>query len=196
MPLTVESAYNGTDRKGKTPPRKPSQCVTVNGMKSWWMASAVQGTTKSRQITLSREQQKTNSLTTGLGDSKPIKVLCSIFAEIRKPTSRASTVCRSNETTQTVFPKFVILHVHSDADEAIHIQNLLQNKFCVKSGKIFAAIPFTFLNGSWHEFQSFTSLANVLNIINYNSVIPLRPLNSPFSQEKTFVLLLQAANAL
>lgn len=39
-----------------------------------------------------------------------------------------------------VCSKFVILHA-DDADGAINIQNLLQNKFCVKSGIIFAVPP-------------------------------------------------------
>lgn len=100
----------------------------------------VMGSNNSRQTILSREQQKANSLSTGLRDSKPINEQCGLSAEIREPTSRASGVCSSNETTEAVFCKFVILHADNDADESIQIQNLLQNKFCVKPGIIFALI--------------------------------------------------------
>lgn len=43
--------------------------------------------------------------------------------------------------TEAVFFMFVVLHTDNDADQAIQIQNLLQNKFCVKSGITFAAMP-------------------------------------------------------
>lgn len=51
--------------------------------------------TNSGQTTLSREQQKANSLSTGLGDPKPINELCSLSAELREPTSRAWGFCSS-----------------------------------------------------------------------------------------------------
>lgn len=101
----------------------------------------VTGSTNSRQSTLSRDQQKADSLRTGLGDSKPINELCGLSAGIGEPTSRASGVCSGNETTEAVFCKFMIPRADNDADEAIQIQNLLQNKFGVKSGIIFAAMP-------------------------------------------------------
>ncbi|NXA38658.1 TCAM2 protein, partial [Eudromia elegans] len=119
-----------------------------------------------------------------------------------------------------VFYKFVILHAENDVDEAIRIQSLLQNKFCIKPGIIFAEMPCgkhilenlrdavngsawtiillteSFLNGPWCEFQSYTCLANALNKEHkYNTVIPVRPLNNPLPREKT-PFALQAINAL
>lgn len=61
----------------------------------------------------------------------------------REPTNISSGVCSSNETTEAVFSKFVFLHADSDTDESTQIQNLRSNKFCVKSGIIFAVIPFS-----------------------------------------------------
>lgn len=81
-------------------------------------------------------------MTTGLGGSKPINKLWGFSAEITEPISSISEVCSSNETT-AVCSKFVILHAYSYADRAINIQNLLQNKFCAKSGIIFAVTPCT-----------------------------------------------------
>lgn len=106
-----------------------------------------------------------------------------------EPISNISEFCSSNELFAL---KFGVLPADSDADGAINIQNLLQNKFCAKSGIIFAVPPCNELvfknlnnivNGSaWtimlstkfselilYVFQSFTSLVNAFNCINYNS---------------------------
>ncbi|XP_066130196.1 TIR domain-containing adapter molecule 2 [Saccopteryx bilineata] len=108
------------------------------------------------------------------------------------------------------FLKFVILHAEDDIDEALRIQELLQNDFGVKPGIIFAEMPCgrqhlqnlddavngsawtilllteNFLRDTWCKFQFYTSLMNSVNRQHkYNSVIPLRPLNNPLPRERT-----------
>ncbi|XP_066238145.1 TIR domain-containing adapter molecule 2 [Saccopteryx leptura] len=108
------------------------------------------------------------------------------------------------------FLKFVILHAEDDIDEALRIQDLLQNDFGVKPGIIFAEMPCgrqhlqnlddavngsawtilllteNFLRDTWCKFQFYTSLMNSVNRQHkYNSVIPLRPLNNPLPRERT-----------
>ena len=111
--------------------------------------------TNPRQTTLRREQQKANSLRTGLGGSKPINELSGLSAAIREPTRRPSGVCSSNETTEAVFCKLVMLCADNDADEAIQIQNLLQYVFCIKSGIVFAVMPC-----SEHVLENFSDAVN------------------------------------
>uniref|UniRef100_A0A8B9Q1C1 TIR domain-containing adapter molecule 2 n=1 Tax=Apteryx owenii TaxID=8824 RepID=A0A8B9Q1C1_APTOW len=178
------------------------------------------GSTNSKPTLSPDSSKKAKNMRTGRRDSKQVNELCGLSAEIREPASRSPGVCSSNENIEGVFYKFVILHAENDVDEAIRIQNLLQNKFCIKPGIIFAEMPCgkhilenlgdavngsawtiillteKFLNGPWCEFQSYTCLANALNKQHkYNSVIPVRPLNNPLPREK-IPFALQAINAL
>ncbi|NP_001191280.1 TIR domain-containing adapter molecule 2-like isoform X1 [Phacochoerus africanus] len=114
------------------------------------------------------------------------------------------------EAEEEVFLKFVILHAEDDTDEALRVQNLLQNDFGIKPGIIFAEMPCgrqhlqnlddavngsawtilllteNFLRDTWCKFQFYTSLMNSVNRQHkYNSVIPMRPLNNPLPREKT-----------
>lgn len=126
-------------------------------------------------------------MSTGQRDSKQINELCSHSAEIGEPASVALGVCSSNENSEDVFCKFVVLHNENDVDEAIWIQNLLQNKFSIKPGIIFADMPCgkhvlenvsdavngstwaimllteNFLNEPWYESLLHTSLVSPLN---------------------------------
>ncbi|XP_015344087.1 TIR domain-containing adapter molecule 2 [Marmota marmota marmota] len=124
------------------------------------------------------------------------------------------------EAEEEVFLKFVILHAEDDTDEALRVQNLLQNDFGIKPGIIFAEMPCgrphlqnlddavngsawtilllteNFLRDTWCNFQFYTSLMNSVNRQHkYNSVIPMRPLNSPLPRERT-PFALQTINAL
>ncbi|CAH7017039.1 Ticam2 [Phodopus roborovskii] len=124
------------------------------------------------------------------------------------------------EAEEEVFLKFVILHAQDDIDEALRVQNLLQNDFGIRPGMIFAEMPCgrlhlqnlddavngsawtilllteNFLRDTWCNFQFYTSLMNSVNRQHkYNSVIPMRPLNSPLPRERT-PLALQTINAL
>lgn len=124
------------------------------------------------------------------------------------------------EAEEEVFLKFVILHAEDDLDEALRVQDLLQNDFGVRPGIIFAEMPCgrlhlqnlddavngsawtilllteNFLRDTWCNFQFYTSLMNSVNRQHkYNSVIPMRPLNSPLPRERT-PLALQTINAL
>lgn len=111
---------------------------------------------------------------------------------------------------EEVFFKFVILHAEDDTDEALRVQDLLQNDFGIKPGIIFAEMPCgrqhlqnlddavngsawtilllteNFLRDTWCKFQFYTSLMNSVNRQHkYNSVIPMRPLNNPLPRERT-----------
>ncbi|GAB1301701.1 TIR domain-containing adapter molecule 2 [Apodemus speciosus] len=124
------------------------------------------------------------------------------------------------EQTEEEFLKFVILHAEDDTDEALRVQNLLQNDFGIRPGIVFAEMPCgrlhlqnlddavngsawtilllteNFLRDTWCNFQFYTSLMNSVNRQHkYNSVIPMRPLNSPLPRERT-PLALQTINAL
>ncbi|ELW48403.1 TIR domain-containing adapter molecule 2 [Tupaia chinensis] len=124
------------------------------------------------------------------------------------------------EAEEEVFLKFVILHAEDDTDEALRVQNLLQNDFGIKPGIIFAEMPCgrqhlqnlddavngsawtilllteNFLRDTWCNFQFYTSLINSVNRQHkYNSVIPMRPLNNPLPRERT-PFALQSINAL
>ncbi|XP_021508228.1 TIR domain-containing adapter molecule 2 [Meriones unguiculatus] len=124
------------------------------------------------------------------------------------------------EEAEEEFLKFVILHAEDDTDEALRVQNVLQNDFGIRPGMIFAEMPCgrlhlqnlddavngsawtilllteNFLRDTWCNFQFYTSLMNSVNRQHkYNSVIPMRPLNSPLSRERT-PLALQTINAL
>lgn len=114
------------------------------------------------------------------------------------------------EAEEDVFFKFVILHAEEDTDEALRVQDLLQNDFGIKPGIIFAEMPCgrqhlqnlddavngsawtilllteNFLRDTWCRFQFYTSLMNSVNRQHkYNSVIPMRPLNNPLPRERT-----------
>lgn len=114
------------------------------------------------------------------------------------------------EAEEDVFLKFVILHAEDDINEALRVQDLLQNDFGIKPGIIFAEMPCgrqhlqnlddavngsawtilllteNFLRDTWCKFQFYTSLMNSVNRQHkYNSVIPMRPLNKPLPRERT-----------
>ncbi|XP_045650850.1 TIR domain-containing adapter molecule 2-like [Ursus americanus] len=116
----------------------------------------------------------------------------------------------SEEEEDEVFLKFVILHAEDDTDEALRVQNVLQNDFGIKPGIVFAEMPCgrqhlqnlddavngsawtilllteNFLRDTWCKFQFYTSLMNSVNRQHkYNSVIPMRPLNNPLPRERT-----------
>lgn len=124
------------------------------------------------------------------------------------------------EAEEEVFLKFVILHAEDDTDEALRVQNLLQDDFGIKPGIIFAEMPCgrqhlqnlddavngsawtilllteNFLRDTWCNFQFYTSLMNSVNRQHKdNSVIPMRPLNNPLPRERT-PFALQTINAL
>lgn len=98
------------------------------------------GSTNSKRTPSPDSSKKAKNMSTGQRDSKQINELCGLSAEIREPASMALGVCSSNEN-EDVFCKFVVLHAENDVDEAIWIQNLLQNKFSIKPGIIFADMP-------------------------------------------------------
>ncbi|XP_071997022.1 TIR domain-containing adapter molecule 2 [Engystomops pustulosus] len=109
-----------------------------------------------------------------------------------------------------IFYKFVILHAETDESEAIRVKNLLQDKFNIKPGIIFAEMPAgqqvlknldnavngsawtilllteNFLREAWCEFQSHATLINSIHMHHkYNSVIPVRPKDNYLPREKT-----------
>lgn len=111
---------------------------------------------------------------------------------------------------EEVFFKFVILHAEGDTNEALRVQDLLQNDFGIRPGIIFAEMPCgrqhlqnlddavngsawtilllteNFLRDTWCKFQFYSSLMNSVNRQHkYNSVIPMRPLNNPLPRERT-----------
>lgn len=127
-----------------------------------------------------------------------------------EPAGPEDTEEAPEEEEDEVFLKFVILHAEDDMDEALRVQNLLQNDFGIKPGIIFAEMPCgrqhlqnlddavngsawtilllteNFLRDTWCKFQFYTSLMNSVNRQHkYNSVIPLRPLNNPLPRERT-----------
>lgn len=126
----------------------------------------------------------------------------------------------SDEDFGEIFYRFVILHAEDDEEEAVRVQELLQNEFCIKPGIIFAEMPSgrhqlenfqkaisgsawtiillteNFLSELWCTFQSYTSLYNALTTPHKcNTVIPMRPRNNPLPWEKT-PFLLQSIKAL
>lgn len=126
----------------------------------------------------------------------------------------------SDEEAEDKFYSFVILHAEEDTEEAIRVQDLLQNEYCIKPGIIFAEMPSgrhllenltdaindsawiiillteNFLRDLWCEFQSYTSLLGALTIPHkHNSVIPMRPRNRPLPWERT-PFILQCVNVL
>ncbi|XP_060027263.1 uncharacterized protein LOC103112541 [Erinaceus europaeus] len=117
---------------------------------------------------------------------------------------------REEEDEDDVFLKFVILHSEDDTQEALRVQHLLQSRFGIQPGIIFAEMPGgrqhlqnldhavngsawtilllteNFLRDTWCHFQFHTSLMNSVNRQHkYNSVIPMRPLNRPLPRERT-----------
>uniref|UniRef100_A0A8C8VDV7 TIR domain-containing adapter molecule 2 n=1 Tax=Pelusios castaneus TaxID=367368 RepID=A0A8C8VDV7_9SAUR len=165
-------------------------------------------------------KEKSTAGNAGPRDFKKNHELCDLSCEIEEISTNVPEINSSEEDPDDVFYKFVILHAEDDTSEASRLQHLLQNKFCIKPGIIFAEMPggrhllenlndamnrsaWTiilltehFFSETWCEFQSYTSLINALNKQHkYNSVIPLRPLNNPLPREKT-PCVLQAINAL
>uniref|UniRef100_A0A2D4NRZ9 TIR domain-containing adapter molecule 2 n=1 Tax=Micrurus surinamensis TaxID=129470 RepID=A0A2D4NRZ9_MICSU len=128
--------------------------------------------------------------------------------------SSTQDVNASSDESEDEFYRFVILHAEEDIEEAIRVQGLLQNEYCIKPGIIFAEMPSgrhllenltdaindsawiiillteNFLRDLWCEFQSYTSLFGALTIPHkHNSVIPFRPRNRPLPCERTpFIL--------
>ncbi|KAG8130822.1 hypothetical protein E2320_017380 [Naja naja] len=128
--------------------------------------------------------------------------------------SSIQDVNASSDESEDGFYRFVILHAEEDIEEAIRVQDLLQNEYCIKPGIIFAEMPSgrhllenltdaindsawiiillteNFVRDLWYEFQSYTSLLGALIIPHkHNSVIPMRPRNRPLPWERTpFIL--------
>lgn len=164
--------------------------------------------------------KKGTNVSAGQRDIKQNHELCGLSLDTEEISTNVPEVHSSDEDPENVFYKFVILHSGNDIDEANRLLHLLQNKFCIKPGIIFAEMPSGrhllqnlndavnrsawtiilltehFLSEAWCEFQSYASLMNALNKQHkYNSVIPLRPLNNPLPREKT-PCVLQTINAL
>ncbi|XP_054843421.1 TIR domain-containing adapter molecule 2 [Eublepharis macularius] len=125
-----------------------------------------------------------------------------------------------DEDTGETFYRFAILHAENDIDEAIRIQEMLQNEFCIKPGIIFAEMPSgrhllenvqdaingsawtiillteNFLSELWCEFQAYACLFNSLTKPHKgNTVIPLRPRNNSLPWDR-IPLVLRTLNAL
>ncbi|KAH0628147.1 hypothetical protein JD844_008930 [Phrynosoma platyrhinos] len=164
---------------------------------------------------------KDNYTRTNQEDLKEITKLCDLSLDIE-------TNCHINiQETQSgdedvgdIFYRFVILHAEDDVEEAVRVQDILQNDFCIKPGIVFAEMASgkhllenlndalrssawtiillteNFLNELWYEFQSYTALFSALTIPNkQNTVIPMRPRNNPLPWERT-PFILQSIRAL
>ncbi|XP_077146725.1 TIR domain-containing adapter molecule 2 [Ranitomeya variabilis] len=124
----------------------------------------------------------------------------------RPKEKSASTNARDGDT----FYKFVILHAETDELEAMRLKNILQDKYNIRPGIIFAEMPagqqiltnldnavngsawtillltVNFLRETWCEFQSHATLINSIHMHHkYNSVIPVRPRDNYLPREKT-----------
>ncbi|XP_074851302.1 TIR domain-containing adapter molecule 2 [Carettochelys insculpta] len=178
------------------------------------------GHTNSKQNPPPNNMEEATGVSADQRDIKQNHKLHSLSSDIEGISTNLADVHSSDEDPKDVFYKFVILHGGNDTDEANRLLHLLENKFCIKPGIIFAEMPSGrhvlqnlndainqsawtiilltehFLSEAWCEFQSYTSLMNALNKQHkYNSVIPLRPLNNPLPREKT-PCVLQTINAL
>uniref|UniRef100_A0ABM5FT16 Uncharacterized protein isoform X3 n=1 Tax=Pogona vitticeps TaxID=103695 RepID=A0ABM5FT16_9SAUR len=148
-------------------------------------------------------------------NTKPMPKLCELSLHTEASCHvTVQEVQRDNENTGDIFYRFVILHAENDVEEAVRIQELLQNEFCIKPGIIFAEMPSgrhllenlndalsnsawtiillteNFLSELWYQFQSYTSLLSSLTVPHKrNTVIPMRPRNNPLPWERTpFIL--------
>ncbi|XP_045422530.1 TIR domain-containing adapter molecule 2 [Lemur catta] len=191
------------------------------------------GKSKIDSCPLSLSWGKSHSVDTSQGHESASKnsegfSLCDVSEQgktTEEPPGRREGAERVAETPEEdaeeeVFLKFVILHAEDDTEEALRVQNLLQNDFGIKPGIIFAEMPCgrqhlqnlddavngsawtilllteNFLRDTWCNFQFYTSLMNSVNRQHkYNSVIPMRPLNNPLPRERT-PFALQTINAL
>ncbi|XP_073533201.1 TIR domain-containing adapter molecule 2 [Phyllobates terribilis] len=143
-----------------------------------------------------------------------------IVTEECNPSNSLSKSCQKEKSASTyeinkardgdIFYKFVILHAETDELEAIRLKNILQDKYNIKPGIIFAEMPAgqqiltnldnavngsawtillltgNFLRETWCEFQSHATLINSIHMHHkYNSVIPVRPRNNYLPREKT-----------
>ncbi|XP_072453199.1 TIR domain-containing adapter molecule 2 [Notamacropus eugenii] len=140
--------------------------------------------------------------------------------EEEKKEEEGAEELSKEDLEEEVFFKFVILHAEDDTDEALRVQEMLQNQFGIKPGIIYAEMPCgkqhlqnlddavngsawtifllteNFLRDTWCNFQFYTSLMNSINRQHkYNSVIPMRPLNNPLPRDRT-PFALQTINAL
>ncbi|XP_038625542.1 TIR domain-containing adapter molecule 2 [Tachyglossus aculeatus] len=131
-------------------------------------------------------------------------------AELEEEETEEMVRVAGLEEAGEVFYKFVILHAEDDVDEALRVQQLLQDEFRIRPGIIFAEMPCgrhhlqnlddavngsawtivllteNFVSEAWCQFQFYTSLVNSVNRQHkYNSVIPVRPLNNPLPRQKT-----------
>ncbi|XP_023404744.1 TIR domain-containing adapter molecule 2 [Loxodonta africana] len=145
-------------------------------------------------------------------DKLPLRDRAEHICTTEKPAGEQERVeeMPEEEAEEEVFFKFVILHAESDINEALRVQNLLQDDFGVKPGIIFAEMPCgkqhlqnlddavngsawtilllteNFLRDTWCKFQFYSSLMNSVNRQHkYNSVIPMRPLNNSLPRERT-----------
>ncbi|KAM4053407.1 TIR domain-containing adapter molecule 2 [Anomaloglossus baeobatrachus] len=122
----------------------------------------------------------------------------------------SSTIEINKARDEDIFYKFVILHAETDELEAIRFKNILQDKFNIKPGIIFAEMPageqilknldhavngsawtillltVNFLREAWCDFQSHATLINSVHMHHkYNCVIPVRPRDNYLPREKT-----------
>ncbi|XP_075692575.1 TIR domain-containing adapter molecule 2-like [Rhinoderma darwinii] len=130
---------------------------------------------------------------------------------ITEKSNHSSLFSKSSPSEdQDIFYKFVILHAEIDELEAMRVKNILQDKFNIKPGIIFAEMPAgqqilknldnavngsawtilllteNFLREAWCEFQSHATLINSIHMHHkYNSVIPVRPKDNYLPREKT-----------
>ncbi|KAM3938980.1 TIR domain-containing adapter molecule 2 [Leptodactylus fuscus] len=126
----------------------------------------------------------------------------------RSPSEDKPTLTEAEDGD--LFYQFVILHAETDELEAIRMKNMLQDKFNIKPGIIFAEMPAgqqilknledavngsawtilllteNFLRETWCDFQSHATLINSIHMQHkYNSVIPVRPKDNYLPREKT-----------
>ncbi|XP_044302004.1 TIR domain-containing adapter molecule 2 [Varanus komodoensis] len=183
------------------------------------------GISKIMSTLTQRNSMKYNSTCKGQKNFKRKPALCelSLDTETTCPIQENINIQEtqnSDEEAEDIFYRFVILHADDDVAEAVRVQDLLENRFCIKPGIIFAEMPSgrhllenlndamngsawiiillteNFLSELWCQFQSYTSLFGALTIPHKCSmVIPMRPRNNPLPWERT-PLILQAINAL
>lgn len=160
---------------------------------------------------LPRNCMKDNYTCSSQKDITPKPDLCDLSLDTE--TSHHSAIQEthsSDEDAEEVFYQFVILHAEDDVEEAVRIQELLQNEFSIKPGIIFAEMPSgrhlvenlkdaingsawtvillteNFLSDLWCEFQLHISLIHTFTKPHKNNtVIPLRPRNNPLPWERT-----------
>ncbi|XP_042308392.1 TIR domain-containing adapter molecule 2 [Sceloporus undulatus] len=162
-----------------------------------------------------RNSMKDNYTSKTQEDLKEIRKLCDLSLDIETNCYiHIQETQNDDQDVEDIFYRFVILHAEDDVEEAVRVQDLLQNDFCIKPGIVFAEMASgkhllenlndalrssawtiillteNFLNELWYEFQFYTALFSALTIPNKQStVIPMRPRNNPLPWERTpFIL--------